>query len=98
MLNELNFIDRTDDWSLYLNIIMYQYNTTANSMTTFAPSEIIFGKVPTAPKPIPVKDLKYNKPLTKEYIRFITNRLGLHCFSYVKLVTISLDCSHEFTL
>ncbi len=75
--NGLNFIDGTDDWSLYLNIIMYQYNITANSMTTHAPSEIIFGRTPTSPKPIPIKDLDYKNPLAKEYIRFITNQLGI---------------------
>ncbi len=56
---------------------MYQYNTTPNIMTSYAPSDIIFGTNPSSPKPMPIKDINYNKNLSKEYIKFITNRIAI---------------------
>ena len=39
----LNFLDG-DDWSTYIPVIQHAYNSTANSMTTYSPNAIIFGK------------------------------------------------------
>eukprot|EP01084_Bolivina_argentea_P194585 333884_1 len=47
--NNIHFEDGTADWSLYLNIIQYSYNTTPNKMTSYAPFDIIFGFSPYRP-------------------------------------------------
>lgn len=38
-----NFMNH-DDWVKYLHVIMHAYNTTSNQMTSYAPTEIIFGR------------------------------------------------------
>ena len=69
----LNFADGIDDWSKYLKIIQYTYNTTPNRMTTYAPSQIIFGtQLRTGIDDI---ELTGNEP--KEYIDYIANKITI---------------------
>jgi len=47
---QLDFINGTDDWDLYVKEIEFAYNTTPNEMTKKAPFDIIFGdtiKIPS---------------------------------------------------
>ena len=40
----LDFVTGENDWSDYLSIIQYTYNTTPNKMTTYSPMNILFGR------------------------------------------------------
>ena len=40
----LNFVSGLDDWSDYLSVIQYTYNSTPNRMTTYSPMNIILGR------------------------------------------------------
>ena len=39
----LNFVEGLHDWSDYLSVIQYTYNSTPNRMTTYSPMNIILG-------------------------------------------------------
>ena len=65
----LTFVDGTDDWSLYINIIQYTYNSTPCAATTYAPSYLIFGRNNYN---IPQYDFNPDNP--KEYIDYMINR------------------------
>ena len=66
----LNFVNGDDDWTDYLNIIQYTYNTTPNRMTSFAPSTIILGYSPCNPI-----DVEFTGNEPQKYIDYMTNRL-----------------------
>ena len=40
----LNFIDGEDNWDDYISLIQHSYNCTPNSITSYSPNHIIFGK------------------------------------------------------
>ena len=40
----LNFADGTDDWSDYLGVIQYSWNTTPSEALTFSPQHIVIGR------------------------------------------------------
>ena len=40
----LNFINGEDDWSEYLGIIQYTFNSTPNRITTYAPMDVVLGR------------------------------------------------------
>ena len=68
----LNFVDDDDDWDDYLPLIQHSYNTTPNSMTSFSPNKILFGKDLKLPL-----DRINNTPIPRqspsEYIQAMTN-------------------------
>eukprot|EP01084_Bolivina_argentea_P002612 4836_1 len=56
---------------------MYAYNTTPNNMTTFAPSQIIFGLNPCYNNTPDINEIPLTNKLSREYINFITNRINI---------------------
>ena len=61
-----------DDWSQYLGMIQWSYNTTPNHMTNHSPYHIIFGHRvarPTFPKP----DEFFKVKTPNEYIEYMNN-------------------------
>ena len=63
-----------DDWSEYLNIIQYVYNSTPTKMTQYAPSEIIFGYKVRLPTFTPLNESFDTHKTPKEYIDYMTKR------------------------
>ncbi len=69
----LNFVDGDDDWSDYLPIIQYTYNSTPNKMTSYAPMNIVFGndlyEIP--------KEFNFDPALPEQYIQYLSNRQAI---------------------
>ena len=69
----LNFVDGDDDWDQYIPMIQHSYNSTPNSMTTYSPNKVIFGKDLEI-----TLDRINNKPLSQhtpdEYVRMMNNK------------------------
>jgi hypothetical protein len=70
----LNFL-KYDDWSPYLKIIAFAYNTTPNKMTTAAPSELIFGYNPTSMTRFEAARMCKQTP--REYVDWLARRIAL---------------------
>ena len=68
----LNFVDGEDDWSDYLDIIQYTWNTEPNEMTHAAPHEIVFGS-----KPYQITPYKFDPDNPDEYIQYMANRQAI---------------------
>ncbi len=68
----LNFLNGTDDWSDYLPIIQYTYNSLPNRMTTYSPMNIVFGR-----DPYKILDYEFDRDNPLEYTRFMANRLNI---------------------
>ena len=65
----LNFVDGRDDWSDYLNIIQYTYNSTPNRMTSYSPMEIVLGR-----DKYKIEEYKFNPNNPAEYMDFMIKR------------------------
>ncbi len=69
----LNFVDGDDDWSDYLGIIQYTYNSTPNLLTGYSPMNIVLGndayEIPT--------EIKFDPSLPEEYIRYMSQRQAI---------------------
>ena len=65
----LNFVDGIDDWSDYLGIIAYSYNTTPNRMTTYTPQEIVLGR-----NDYKIEMYHFDPKLPLEYIDYLAKR------------------------
>ena len=65
----LNFVDGIDDWSDYLGIIAYSYNTTPNRMTTYTPQEIVLGR-----NDYKIETYHFDPKLPLEYIDYLAKR------------------------
>ena len=67
-----NFVDGTDDWSDYLSIIQYTYNTTPTRMTTYSPMRIVLGHdAYHFPK------YRFDPSKPEEYLRYMANRQAI---------------------
>ena len=66
----LDFFD-TDDWDKYTDIIQYTYNNISNSMTSYPPNDIVFGK--SVNSPLDIKKIPYTKDVKNftEYIKYM---------------------------
>ena len=64
-----NFVDGTDDWSEYLPIIQYTYNSTPNKMTTYSPMDIVLGV-----NDYEIDEYIFDPENPKEYIDYLANR------------------------
>ena len=69
----LNFVDGVDDWSEYLPIIQYTYNSSPNRMTNYSPSEIIF-HYKLQPPLNPDYNIDDDNITHDEFLRFMNNR------------------------
>ena len=67
-----NFTTGEDDWSDYLSIIQYTYNTTPNKMTSYSPMHIILGRDDYA-----IEEYTFNSDNPREYIDFMADRQGI---------------------
>ena len=65
----LNFVEGEDDWSDYLSIIQYTYNSTPNKITSYAPMEIILGK-----NDYKLNEYEFSPDHPKAYIKFLSDR------------------------
>ena len=65
----LNFVTGEDDWSDYLPIIQYTYNSTPNRMTTYAPLDIVIGR-----NDYKLAEYKFDPNQPKAYIDYLVNR------------------------
>ena len=84
--------DIDDDWSDYLNVIQYTYNSTPNKMTQYAPSEIIFGHKVRLPIDFELKNPFSAENTPKEYIEYMIKR-------YQPIVTVSyIICYSCYTI
>ena len=70
----LNFLTH-DDWSPYLKIIAYAYNTTPNRMTSCAPSTLVFGFNPASAMRFEAD--RVCKHTTREYVDYLSRRIAL---------------------
>ena len=67
-----DFINGEQNWSDYLSIIQYTYNSTPNKMTTYSPMHIVLGR-----DDYTIKEYSFNTNNPKEYIDFMANRQGI---------------------
>ena len=58
----LNFVDGTDAWSDYINLISFAYNSTPNRMNKLAPSTVVFGRNPARLEPLNEDELDPKTP------------------------------------
>ena len=67
---DLDFFDN-DNWDKYIDIIQYTYNASTHISTSFAPSEVVFGRSITTP--LGIKTIPYNKKIEsyEEYIKYM---------------------------
>ena len=65
----LNFVTGKDDWSDYLSIIQYAYNSTPNKMTSYAPMHMVFGKIPTK-----ISEYEFDPNQPQTYIDYLIRR------------------------
>ena len=70
----LNFVKR-DDWSPYLRLIAFAYNTTPNRMTSHAPSELVLGFNPTSLTRFDAAKMWRDTP--EKYVEWLTRRMAL---------------------
>ena len=70
----LDFL-RHDDWSPYLKLIAFAYNTTPNRMTHAAPSELVFGYNPTSISRFEPSDI--NRQTPREYVQWLARRVAI---------------------
>ena len=68
---DLDFIKGTDDWSDYINVIQYTYNSTPNKMTNFCPMECVFGENKSR---YVLKPYEFDPKVPGNYIKYMTNR------------------------
>ena len=68
----LHFEDGSDDWSTYLNVIQYKYNTSPNRMTSYTPFDIIFGFSPFTPL-----NMEFDPALPQDYIDYMIQRMAI---------------------
>ena len=68
----LNFAEGNDDWSDYLGVIQYTYNSTPNRMTTYSAMDIVLGK-----GNYKWDEFVFNSDNPKEYIDFMANRQAI---------------------
>ena len=67
-----NFVQGIDDWSEYLPIIQYAYNSTPNKMTTYSPMDIVLGV-----NDYEINEYTFNPDKPQEYIDFLANRQAI---------------------
>ena len=65
----LDFVSGENDWSDYLDIIQYTYNTTPNKMTTYSPMNIVLGRDDYKLPPY-----KFDIKNPREYIDYLVKR------------------------
>ena len=76
----LDFVSGENDWSDYLDIIQYTYNTTPNKMTTYSPMNTLLGRDDYKLPPY-----KFNSDNPKGYIDYLVKRQAvLHRDANVK--------------
>ena len=64
-----------DDWSPYLNVIAYAYNTSPNRMTKVAPHSIILGINPQQMRPF--DSLKFDPRTPLDYMKWQSQRVAI---------------------
>ena len=68
----LDFVDGGDDWSDYLHVIQFTYNTTPNSMTSYCPFDIIYGSSPSQPL-----NITFDPTQPQQYMEYMINRTAI---------------------
>jgi len=72
----LNFIDGDDNWDDYISLIQHSYNSTPNSITSYSPNHVIFGK-DLKIQLDRINNVSSENPTSSEYIRIMKHKRSI---------------------
>ena len=61
-----------NDWSVYLNVIQYTYNTLPNTMTSMSPFDLIYGFSPMNPL-----EIEFDPKNAADYRKYMRDRMAI---------------------